>query len=86
MWNKMADCIRHVAKEELGESKGMVLSGKDTSWWNEEVKRTIKNKQMCYRNLDKNKDEVSLENYKIAKKEAKKALKGARAKVIYISD
>ena len=30
MWNKMTDCIRHVAKEELGESKGMVPSGKDT--------------------------------------------------------
>ena len=41
MWNKMADCIRHVAKEELGESKGMVLPGKETSWWNEEVKITI---------------------------------------------
>ena len=24
MWNKMVDCIRHVAKEELGESKGMM--------------------------------------------------------------
>ena len=65
MWNKMADCIRHVAKEELGESKGMVLPDKDTSWWNEEVKRTIKNKQMCYKNLSKNRDEMSFENYKI---------------------
>ena len=24
MWNKMADCIRHVAEEELGESKNMM--------------------------------------------------------------
>ena len=31
MWNKMADCIRHVAKEELGESKSMVPPGKDIS-------------------------------------------------------
>ena len=31
MWNKMADCIRHVAKEELGESKSMVPLGKDIS-------------------------------------------------------
>ena len=37
----MVDCIRHVAKDELGESKGMVPPGKDTSWWNEEVKITI---------------------------------------------
>ena len=51
LWNKMADCIRHVAKKELGESKGMVVSGKDTSWWNEEVKITIMKKRMCYRNI-----------------------------------
>ena len=77
----MANYIRHVAKEELGESKGMVPPGKDTSCWNEEVKRTIKNKQMCYRNLSKNRDEMSFENYKITKKEANKAVKEARAKV-----
>ena len=81
MWNKMADCIRHVAKEDLGVSKGMVPSSKDTSWWNEEVKRTIKNKRMCYKNLGKNRDEVSFENYKLAKRETKKAVKEARAKV-----
>ena len=81
MWNKMADCIRHVAKEELGESKCIASSGKDTSWWNEEVKKTIKNKHICYRNLGKNKDTVSFENYKLAKKEANKVVKKARAKV-----
>ena len=81
LWNKIADCIRHVAKEELGESKGMVFSSKDISWWNEEVKRTIKNKWMCYRNFGKNRDEISFKNYKLAKKEAKKAVKEARAKV-----
>ena len=47
----MADYIRHMAKKELGKSKGMVSPGKDTSWLNEEVKRPIKNKQICYRNL-----------------------------------
>ena len=81
MWNKMANCIRHVAKEELRESKGMVPPDKDTSSWNEEVKRTIKNKRMCYKNLGRNRDEVSFENYKLAKKEAKKAVNKVRAKV-----
>ena len=32
MCNKMADCIRYVVKEELGESKGMVPPNKNTSW------------------------------------------------------
>ena len=81
MWNKMTDCIRHVAKEELGESKGMMPPDKDTSWWNEEVKITIMKKRMCYKNLGKNKDEVSFENYKLAKREVKKIVKEARAKV-----
>ena len=36
---------------------------------------------MCYRNLGKNRDEVSFENYKLAKKEAKKAVNEARTKV-----
>ena len=44
---------------------------KDT-WWNEEVKRTIKNKRNCYRNLGKNRDTVSFENYKLAKKDTNK--------------
>ena len=36
---------------------------------------------MCYRNLGKNRDKVSFENYKLAKKEAKKAVNEARTKV-----
>ena len=88
MWNKIIDCIRHVAKEELGESKGMASSGKNTSWWKEEVKRTIKNKWMCYRNLGNNRDEMSFENYKLAKRWAKKTMKEAEPKCIkiYMSD
>ena len=36
---------------------------------------------MYYRNLNKNRDEVNFENYKLAKREAKKTVKEARAKV-----
>ena len=42
MWNNMANYIRRMAKKELGESKGMTPPCKNTSWWNEEVKTTIK--------------------------------------------
>ena len=42
MWNKMVDYIGHMAKEKLCDSKGMAPLCKDTSWWNEEVKTTIK--------------------------------------------
>ena len=74
MWNKMTEYIRYVAKEELSESKGMAPPSKETSWWNEEVKTTIKNKQICYRNLDKNKNIESFEKYKLAKKEAREKM------------
>ena len=45
------------------------------------VKTAIKIKQDSYRDLKKNCDEVSFERYKLAKKEAKKAVQNARAKV-----
>ncbi|XWS28049.1 hypothetical protein CRYUN_Cryun25bG0032400 [Craigia yunnanensis] len=64
-----------------GDGQAHLPPGKDTSWWNDEVKRTIKNKMICYRNLGKNRDEVSFEVYKLAKKEANKVVKKAKAKV-----
>jgi hypothetical protein len=81
MWNKIAGGMRKVAKEVLGESKGGAPLGKDTSWWNEDVKLAIKVKRECYRNLSKNRDNENLEKYMIAKKEAKKVVRNARDKV-----
>ena len=40
--NKIASCIKRVAKDVLGESRCGAPPCKDTSWWNEEVKATIK--------------------------------------------
>jgi len=65
----------------LGEPQGGAPPCKDTSWWNEEVKAAIKIKRNSYRDLKKNYDGVSFERYKLAKKEAKKAVQNARAKV-----
>ena len=79
-WNKIASCIKRVAKEVLGESRGGAPPYKDTSWWNEEVKAAIKIKQNSYRDLEKNCDSDYWE-YKLAKKEAKKAVQTARDKV-----
>jgi len=54
---------------------------KDTSWCNEEVKVAIKIKRNSYRDLKKNCDVVSFERYKLAKKEATKAIQNAKVKV-----
>ena len=77
----MKDCIRHVVKEELCESKGIAPPSKDTLWWNKIVKTTIKNKRICYGNLGKNRDTWSFEKSRLAKKESNKAINEARAKV-----
>ena len=35
MWLKMATCVRKVASEVLGVSRGGKQEGKDTWWWND---------------------------------------------------
>ena len=77
----MASCIKIVGKDVLGESRGGAPPYKDTSWWSEEVKVAIKIKRNSYRDLKKNYDSVSFERYNLGKKEAKKAVQNARAKV-----
>ena len=78
---QIANCIKRVDKDVLGESRGGSPLCKDTSQWNEEVKAATKIKRDSYRDLKKNCDGVSFERYKLAKKEAKKAVQNARAKV-----
>ena len=73
-WNKIASCIKRVAKDLLGESRGGAPPCKDTSWWNEEVKAATKIKRDFYSDLKKNCDRVSFERYKLAKKKAKKVV------------
>lgn len=37
MWDRMAEGIRKVAKETLGESRGFGPKDKESWWWNESV-------------------------------------------------
>ncbi|PKA66012.1 hypothetical protein AXF42_Ash010421 [Apostasia shenzhenica] len=55
MWLTVANCIRKVAKDVLGESKGMIPNNKDTWWWKDDVQEKIKEKKICYRDWFKNK-------------------------------
>jgi len=68
-WNKIASCIKRVAKNIFGESWDGAPPCKDTSCWNEEVKAAIKIKRNSFRDLKKSCDGVSFESYKLAKKE-----------------
>jgi hypothetical protein len=45
MWVKMATCIRKVASEVFGVTKGSRGEPKDTWWWTEDVQKAIKEKK-----------------------------------------
>src|SRR4051812_13006917 len=77
---KMATCIRKVASEEFGVSRGRRSEDKDTWWWNDDVQKAIKHKKDCFRRqyLDRSADNI--EKYKMAKKAAKRAIGEARGR------
>jgi hypothetical protein len=70
MWMKMATCIRKVASEEFGVSKGSRREAKDTWWWNDEA---IKEKKDCYHRLYLDMNADNIEKYKMAKKATKRS-------------
>ncbi|KAM2304509.1 hypothetical protein ACFXTH_024206 [Malus domestica] len=78
MWDSMASCIRKVAKEVLGESKGFAPHQKESWWWNEEVQTKVKAKKECCKALYKDRIDENGERYRKAKQEAKKAVREAK--------
>jgi hypothetical protein len=80
MWLKMATCVRKVASEVFGVSRGGKQEGKDTWWWNDEVQRAIKEKKECFKRLHVNKSAANIEGYKLAKRVAKQAVSVAKGK------
>jgi hypothetical protein len=68
MWLKMATCVRKVASEVFGVSRGK-QEAKDTWWWNDEVQRVIKETE-CFKCLHLDKSATNIEGYKIAKRVA----------------
>jgi hypothetical protein len=45
MWVKMVTCIRKVASEEFGVTKGGKCETKETWWWNEKFKRLLRRRK-----------------------------------------
>lgn len=80
MWMKMATCIRKVASEEFGVSRGSRREVKDTWWWNDDVQKAIKEKKDCFRRLYLNRSADNIEKYRMAKKAAKRAVSEARGR------
>ena len=77
MWEKMATCVRKVASEVLGVTKGSGCDSKDTWWWNKDVHKAIKEKE-CYKRLYHDRCANNIEKYKVAKKTVKRAVSKAK--------
>jgi hypothetical protein len=81
MWMKMITCIRKVALEEFGVTKGGKRETKETWWWNEKVQNGIKKKKEYFRCMHLNRSVDNIEWYKVAKKTAKRAMSEARGQI-----
>src|SRR3954471_4671466 len=80
MWMKMAVCVRRIASEEFGVARGSRVEAKDTWWWNEDVQKAIKEKEVCFRRLYLDRSANNIDKYKVAKKTAKRAVSEARGR------
>ena len=80
MWEKMVTCIRKVAAEVLGVTKGSGCDLKDAWWWNEDVQKAIKEKKECYKRLYQDWCVDNIEKYKVAKKTTKRAVSEAKGR------
>ena len=49
MWNSMANCMRRISREVLGESKGKRSNSMETLRWRDEVQAVVKMKKECFK-------------------------------------
>ena len=79
-WENVGKKVEMVAKAILGESKDFGPRDKETWWWNEEVQEKVRNKKNCFKAIHLDNSSDNWEKYRLAKREAKKAVSDARAK------
>jgi hypothetical protein len=77
----MPTCIRKVASEEFGVTKGGKRETKETWWWNEKVQNATKEKKECFRRMHLDRSVNNVERYKVAKKTAKRAVREVRGQM-----
>nr|XP_009618933.1 uncharacterized protein LOC104111038 [Nicotiana tomentosiformis] len=74
-------CIKEAAREILGVSKGCNGGRNGDWWWNGEVQRKVNTKKAAYlklvESIDEEEKRSNRERYKLARKEAKLAVKTA---------
>ena len=78
IWTGMKDIVVTKATEVCGRTSGNTRLEEDTWWWNEEVQNPIKEKKLAYQQTKDNEDDITLENYRRTKREAKRAVAKAK--------
>ncbi|KAJ3706103.1 hypothetical protein LUZ61_009808 [Rhynchospora tenuis] len=78
MWKEMTICIKKIATEVLGVTRGNNREPKDTWWWNDDVQKAMKEKKKCYKCLHHDRSENNVLKYKLGKKNVKKAVNEAK--------
>jgi hypothetical protein len=80
MWVKMVTCIRKVARDVVGVTKGKKHETKDTWWWNEDVQKAFEEKKECYKSWHHNRSTSNIVKYKEAKKNARQVVSEVRGR------
>ena len=74
-WTANSKVLRRAGEEALGKTSGKKApADKEAWWWNEEVQQIVKRKKILKKKWDTSGSEEDKEQYKAAKKEAKRAV------------
>ena len=73
-WKNIKSIVLKCAENVCGKTKVCRREKKETWWWNESVQDKLKMKKKAFKEWQTSWDGQTKENYKKAKKEAKKAI------------
>ncbi|XP_065319273.1 uncharacterized protein LOC135927243 [Gordionus sp. m RMFG-2023] len=73
-WETLTADIKETAIQILGQTKGGKALNKELRWWNQSVRDFIERKKILYRRWHKSKNSEDYQEYREAKRAAKKAV------------
>ena len=77
VWREFKDSITEATEKVVGRSKKRKVK-KATSWWSVEVKQAVRKKKDMYKKALGERSDKAWEEYKVAKKEAKRVVREAK--------
>ena len=77
-WLRMKKQWKDIAEEVVGWTKGKSRH-RETWWWNDIVEKAVEQKKKAYKDWFRDKNEINLESYKNAKREARREVAIAKS-------